>query len=108
MVFREGRMSAEAPRPSNDTTIAAAIAPGLGDEEKNPASRQSPQSHPDSDSESKKILDTAWGKRGKLWMWLGYAMASSAIEYLSNLQLSIALMWTILYVASNSNLLCHC
>ena len=94
---RKGRFSAEAPRPPNTTGMTPAIAVGLGDEGKNPASQESPQSEPDKEGESKKIRDAAWGKHGKCWMWLGYETTPFSIEYHPlTFNRSIALMWTIL------------
>ncbi|ETI26155.1 hypothetical protein G647_02932 [Cladophialophora carrionii CBS 160.54] len=74
---RGSRFSAEA-RPSNETTIAASIASAVVDEEKNQATDDRVQSDSENEDDNQEALDAAWGKNGRVWMWIG-----------------IALMWTI-------------
>ncbi|KIV84982.1 hypothetical protein PV11_00727 [Exophiala sideris] len=74
---RQGSVSPES-SSSRATTCTVTFPPEGMDEEKQPGSQR--QSVPESDSETddEEILDTAWGRHGKIWMWIG-----------------IALMWTI-------------
>lgn len=64
-----------AARPSTDTTLSHLEPHGLADEEKNVGDEEDPNSPSESDSEttSQKLMNVAWGPRGKIYMWIGYA-----------------------------------
>ncbi len=63
-------MSSEAP-PSSDTTIAVATPWELDGEEKHASGQEQPNAGTDSDDEDQTILSNAWGRQGKVWMWIG-------------------------------------
>lgn len=65
-----------AARPSADTTVAE-ISTTLVDEEKNAVDQrdhqhQNDRGDDDDDDTSQKIMDAAWGRHGKVYMWIGY------------------------------------
>lgn len=66
-----------AARPSADTTVAE-ISSTLGDEEKNAVDQHDHQyqndrgDDDDDDDTSQKIMNAAWGRHGKIYMWIGY------------------------------------
>lgn len=87
VLSREGRLSVDG-RPSNDSSLAATLVTALhDDDEKNQAAMDVPQPAPDTDTDTEnendndndgqKILDVAWGRHGKVWMWIGYVVSIS-------------------------------
>lgn len=64
-----------AARPSTDTTMSHVEPPQLADEEMNVVDKEDTALPSESDSETKsqRLMDVAWGRRGKLYMWIGYA-----------------------------------
>jgi hypothetical protein len=73
MTLAEGsRFSAEA-RPEHETTIAASIASAVVDEEKIQSTEDRVHSDSENDDDNQDALDAAWGKHGRVWMWIGYA-----------------------------------
>lgn len=73
-----------AARPSTDTTVAEFGPLDHGDEEKNVAVKQensTSDSDNDEDTDDQRIMNAAWGRRGKVWMWVGYVCISSVFGY---------------------------
>ncbi|KIV95602.1 hypothetical protein PV10_03233 [Exophiala mesophila] len=71
-----------AARPSTDTTMSHVEPPQLADEEMNVADKEDTASPSESDSEteSQRLMDVAWGRRGKLYMWIGIALIWTIFE----------------------------
>lgn len=64
-----------AARPSTDTTLSHLEPHEMADGEKNVGDEENPCSPSESDSEttSQNLMNVAWGPRGKIYMWIGYA-----------------------------------
>nr|KAK5448244.1 hypothetical protein LTR18_001332 [Exophiala xenobiotica] len=80
MLPRQGRWSSEA-QPPSATTIAVTAPLGLDDEEKHAVGQEQPNAEPTSDDEDQRILSTAWGRRGKVWMWIGELDHTTVYNY---------------------------
>lgn len=74
MTFSQQGSVGTAARRSTDTAVAE-IRSTIGDEEKNPVDvdDHQPQTDHEDNKMSQKILNAAWGRHGKIYMWIGYA-----------------------------------
>jgi hypothetical protein len=75
MTFSQQGSVGTAARPSTDTAVAE-IPGTIGDEEKNPVGLDDhlPQADLEGDRNVQEILNTAWGKHGKIYMWIGFVL----------------------------------
>ncbi len=102
MVLSRGSQLFAESRPSNENAITASIAATAVDEEQNRTIEERTQSDSGQIDEKKNVTNTAWGKHGRVWMWIGYVPPLEIRKYsLLTTESSIALMWTILYVRCN-------
>lgn len=69
-------------RSSSATAVTITISPELVDEEKQPASQRHTSCESQRDKEieedEQNILNAAWGRHGKIWMWVGYVRSKES------------------------------
>lgn len=72
MAFSQQGSVGTASRPSTDTTVAEI--PGTIVDEENPGNLDDNEPQPDDEDHqnSQDILNIAWGRHGKIYMWIGY------------------------------------
>lgn len=80
-VPRQGSVGTAA-RPSADTAVAE-ISSTPGDEEKNAVGRNSNQDQNDLEEEenNQQIMTAAWGRHGKIYMWIGFVLLGAKHNY---------------------------
>jgi hypothetical protein len=65
------RASGEGRFPAEEDSSSESVATAVVDEEKNQPSKDTSSSDSANEDETPEFLNAAWGKHGRVWMWIG-------------------------------------